>query len=483
MDWHDKDEDSGEGGVTKTGKDSWPGGEAQGHRRNDLTPTNTIQLVPIEDLTPASRRVRRATRAQCERIKRSIEAFGCVRPVLIQGPNAIIDGHIVVEALRELGAKVVPCIVIDHLSETEIRQLAITLNRTQETGTWDNQNLAIEFEDLLALEIDLTVTGFEIAEIDFHLGHFSITEPGSDLEESLTIDPLATKGPAVTIPGDAWIAGPHRIICGRAQDLGAWSGPAGLGPSAVLIVDAPFNLRISGHVSTVRGRHAEFSEASGEMTPAAFTDFLVESLGPAINRLTPGGIGFIFMDWRHLREILDAFRRLGVEVINLAVWVKTAPGMGSLYRSRHELVFVIRRPGGPHRNNVQLGRFGRNRSNVWEYGGATSGNSAEDDFGLHPTVKPVAMIRDAILDVSAPGDLVIDCFLGSGSSLIAAETVGRRCLGVEIEPRYVDIALRRWMALTGKEALHAATGETFSDLAVRRAVKLLPPPAKGGSDV
>lgn len=218
------------------------------------------------------------------------------------------------------------------------------------------------------------------------------------------------------------------------------------------------------------------------MTPAAFTGFLIETLGPAINRLEPGGVGFVFMDWRHVREILDAFLRLGVEVINLAVWVKTAAGMGALYRSRHELVFVIRRPGGPHRNNVELGRFGRNRSNVWEFGGATSGNTAEDDFRLHPTVKPVAMLREAILDVSAPGDLVVDCFLGSGSTLIAAETTGRRCLGVEIEPGYVDVALRRWMTLTGQPVVHAATGETFEDLALRRAVKLLPAPSKGGRD-
>lgn len=457
-----------------------PGRVAQGARRNDLTPSLKIQFIPIDELKLAPRRIRRATREQRERVKRSIEAFGCVRTVLIRGSHTIIDGHVIVEALRELGAKVVPCIVIDHLSDTEIRQLAITLNRTQETGAWDEGALAIEFEELLALEVDLEITGFEIAEIDFHLGHFSITHAGSDLTEA-PIDPPEQTAPAVTLQGDVWVAGPHRVICGRAQDLAAWGDY--LGPAAMLITDPPYNVPISGHVSTVRGRHAEFAEASGEMTSSAFIDFLVKGLRPAIACLEPGGIGFIFMDWRHLREILDAFHRLDVDVINLAVWVKTAAGMGSLYRSRHELNFVVRRRGASHRNNVQLGRFGRNRSNVWEYGGATSGNTAEDDFGLHPTVKPVALIRDAILDVSAPGDLVIDCFLGSGSTLIAAETSGRRCLGVEIEPAYVDVALRRWMALTGQEAVHAATGETFSDLAVRRAVKLLPAPAKGGSDV
>jgi DNA modification methylase len=214
------------------------------------------------------------------------------------------------------------------------------------------------------------------------------------------------------------------------------------------------------------------------MTSNGFVDFLVDGLTPSINLLKRGGVGFVFMDWRHVREVSEAFLRLGVDVINMAVWVKSAPGMGALYRSQHELVFVVRRQGAGHRNNVQLGRFGRNRSNVWEYGGATSGNTAEDDFSLHPTVKPVRMIRDAILDVSAPGDLVVDCFLGSGSTLIAAETSRRRCFGVEIDPGYVDVALRRWMALTGEEAVLATTGEPFTEVARRRATKLLPPPPK-----
>ncbi|WP_431300269.1 DNA modification methylase [Tabrizicola sp. BL-A-41-H6] len=480
MDKHDQDKDAVGDGVDANGNPPGPEWALRSAWRTDFTPCKKIDLVAIDALKRSPRHIRRAKREQIERVKRSITAFGCVRPVLTSGLRTIIDGHVIVEALRELGAKVVPCMVIDHLSDLEIRKLAITLNKTQETGAWDEGALAIEFEELLALDVDLAVTGFEIAEIDFHLGHFSITDAETDLTEEPVI-PAEQSAPAVTLQGDVWITGPHRVICGRAQDLAAWGTE--MGPAAMLITDPPYNLPISGHVSTVRGRHAEFVEASGEMTPSAFTDFLVKGLRTAIACLEPGGVGFIFMDWRHLREILDAFQHLGVDVINLAVWVKKAAGMGSLYRSRHELVFVVRKRGASHRNNVQLGRFGRNRSNVWEYGGATSGNTAEDDFGLHPTVKPVALIRDAILDVSAPGELVIDCFLGSGSTLIAAETSGRRCLGVEIEPAYIDVALRRWMALTGREAVHAATGETFSDLAVRRAVKLLPAPAKGGSDV
>ena len=456
--------------------------ENAGCARNDLLPELKTKLIPIEQLKSASRRIRRATKKQTESVRRSIQTFGCVRAVLIRSNRDIIDGHIVVEALRDLGVKVVPCIIIDHLSDTAIRQLAITLNRTQETGDWDDDNLKIEFEELLALEVDLEVTGFEIPEIDFRLGHFSIEEGREDALDDPDVA-CQTSIPTVSLPGDIWMAREHLILCGRAQGSASASIHDRLGPASVLVADAPFNLRISGHVSTVQGRHAEFAEASGEMTSVAFMDFLTESLSPSINLLKPGGVGFIFMDWRHVREVSEAFLRLGVDVINMAVWVKSAPGMGTLYRSQHELVFIVRRKGASHRNNVQLGRFGRNRSNVWEYGGATSGNTAEDDFSLHPTVKPVRMIRDALLDVSAPGDLVTDCFLGSGSTLIAAETSQRRCFGVEIDPRYVDVALRRWMALTGEEVVLAATGEPFTQVALRRATKLLPQPVEEVDDV
>jgi len=461
------------------------GGQSQGNSgsaRNDLVPELVTKLIPIEKLNTAPRRIRRATKKQTERVKRSIRAFGCVRPVLIRSNLDIIDGHILIEALRDLGVKLVPCITIDHLSGTEIRQLTITLNRTQETGAWDDDNLKLEFEELLTLEVDLSVTGFEIPEIDFRLGHFSIEETKDDMLDDLDASCLDAD-PAVSLLGDVWLAREHLILCGRAQDLANSSIPERLGLASVLVTDPPFNVPISGHVTTVRGRHAEFAEASGNMTSFDFVEFLVDGLTHYINLLKPGGVGFVFMDWRHVREVSEAFLRLGVDVINMAVWVKSAPGMGSLYRSQHELVFVVRRKGASHRNNVQLGRFGRNRSNVWEYGGATSGNTAEDDFSVHPTVKPVAMIRDALLDVSAPGDLVVDCFLGSGSTLIAAETSQRRCFGVEIDPHYVDVALSRWMALTGQEVVLAATGETFAQVAERRAVKLLPPPAKGACNV
>ena len=213
------------------------------------------------------------------------------------------------------------------------------------------------------------------------------------------------------------------------------------------------------------GKYREFAEASGEKSPAEFTEFLVETLGPSVAGVKPGGVLFICMGWRHISELLSALAQLGLELLNVCVWVKSSAGMGSLYRSQHELVFVTKKPGAQHLNNVQLGKFGRNRSNVWQYAGATGGRAdADDEFDVHPTVKPIRMVCDAILDVSKPGNIVLDPFLGSGTTLLAAERSGRRCYGSEIDPHYVDLAVRRWQGMTGQAAIHAGTGQSFDDI-------------------
>ncbi len=462
----------------ETSGESSPNGLA-----NDLFREIAIIWVTLDLIDAAPRRVRRGLEKQIEAVMEAVKVF-CFRvPILVRHkPDGekyeVVDGHVRLEAARRLGAKQLPCIIVDDLSDVDVRRLVLSMNRLQETGEWDNEVLRIEFTELLEIGVDLQVTGFEVPEIDLvlqdHSSDMSNRDPLDDLD-----DLMSSQSDPVTRPGDIWIVRNHRILCGRAQDMAGFAASAFPGNAAMVIQDPPFNLKISGHVSTVKGRHAEFAEASGEMLPAEFVRFLIETLEPALSRLCSGGLAYVFMDWRHMHELQTAFRTLGVELINVAVWVKHAPGMGTLYRSQHEFVFVVRKPGAQHRNNVQLGRFGRNRSNVWTYAGATSGNSEEDDFRVHPTVKPVAMIRDAILDITAPGEIVIDCFLGSGSTLIAAETAHRRCIGVEIDPGYVDVALRRWMALTGEEAVLAATGEPFMEVAKRRATKLLPPPAKG----
>ena len=458
-----------------------------GALRNDLFPEMCVAWIAINLIDTVPRRVRRPFEKQVDAVMRAIETFGFRVPVLVRRkPEGdryeVVDGHIRLEAARRLGAEQLPCLVVDGLSDTDLRRLTLSLNKLQETGEWDVEELKLEFSELLDLGADRGVTGFEVPEIDVILEDHGVdASDGDPLDD---IDGLIETGESpVTRPGDIWIAGAHRILCGSAKGMASFLKGACLDLADMVITDPPYNVKISGHVSTVNGRHAEFAEASGEMCPSEFIAFLVASLGPAVAKLRPGGLAYVFIDWRHMRQLNDAFVQLGLELINVAVWVKSAPGMGTLYRSQHEFVFVGRMPGGPHRNNVQLGRFGRNRSNVWEYGGATSGNTDEDDFSQHPTVKPVVMIRDAILDVTAHGDVVIDCFLGSGSTLIAAETSHRRCLGVEIEPAYVDLALRRWMDVTGRQVVHAATGEVFEVVADNRAQKMLPAPNEEEADV
>lgn len=230
----------------------------------------------------------------------------------------------------------------------------------------------------------------------------------------------------------------------------------------VVWTDPPYNVKISGHVRGSGQGFAEFAEASGEMSPAKFKAFLVETLGHATNRLKHGGVIFSCIDWRHITDMLAALADLGLELLNICVWVKSNPGMGSLYRSHHELVCVAKKPGAPHRNNVALGVHGRNRSNVWSYAGATGGKAdGDDDFSVHPTGKPLRMVRDSLLDVSLPGEVVLDPFLGSGTTLLAAERSRRRCVGIEIDPAYVDLAIRRWQDMTGDQAVHVVTRVPF----------------------
>ena len=453
-----------------------------GPLKNDLFPELIVTRVACAQIDAAPRRVRRALETQIDKVIDAVTAFGFRVPILVRQTTAgeryeVVDGHIRLEAARRLGAEQVPCILVNDLSDADLRRLRLSLNKLQETGEWDNTALKIEFGELLDIGVDLQVTGFEVPEIDLILEDHSVVEEDAIAPDETELLLQRPRHP-VSMFGDIWIAGDHRVLCGRAQDFARFAEACTEEAAAVIITDPPYNVKISGHVSTVAGRHAEFAEASGEYTRAEFTEFLVETLGGAISRLRSGGLAYVFMDWRHMRELDEALRTLKTVPVNLCIWVKHAPGMGGLYRSQHELVTVVRKPGAPPRNNVQLGRFGRNRSNVWFYGGATSGNTEEDDFSLHPTVNPVALIRDALLDVTAPNEIVIDCFLGSGSTLIAAETSHRRCCGVEIDPGYVDLALRRWTELTGLEPIHAATGETFARVADRRVHRALPAPTE-----
>ena len=248
------------------------------------------------------------------------------------------------------------------------------------------------------------------------------------------------------------LLGQHRLYCGNALEDMSYAALMGDSRAQMVITDPPYNVPIKGHV---RGKgkvqHREFEMASGEMSEGEFETFLKTSLGHMAAYSLPGSLHYFFMDWRHMRELLRAGYYTYDELKNICVWVKRNSGMGSHYRSRHELVLLFKLGNAPHINNVELGRFGRNRTNVWEYAGVNSfGKDRDAALAMHPTVKPAAMIKDAIMDSSNRGDITLDPFLGSGTTLIAAEQSGRRGYGMELDPLYVDTAIRRWEALTGQ---------------------------------
>ncbi len=440
---------------------------SDGPARNDFFPSVRVIEMPIVDLTSAPRRVRRADKAQNRRVQRSVESFGCVLPLLVTVSGEVIDGHTRLSVATDLGARTVPCIVIDHLSEAEVRQLRIALNKIQERGVWDADALRLEFEDMLEIDVDLEVLGFDAVEID---GLLEIRPCADDTDA----DPADTNpdpaGPAVTRIGDLWELNDHRVLCGDAKSAADLQRLCDDDRAQLLFTDPPYNVPVNGHVRGRDGGYREFSEASGEMSEAEFSEFLSAALANVTPVLDPGSVACVFMDWRHIQEMMVALRRALLRLINLCVWVKPNGGMGSLYRSRHELVFVAVAGEGRCRNNVELGKHGRYRTNVWEYAGATGGRTgADDDFDAHPTVKPVALVADAILDVTAVGDVVLDPFLGSGTTLLAAERTRRRCFGLEIDPAYVDVAIRRWQAMTGGTAIHVASVQSFDELELHAA--------------
>ena len=434
-----------------------------------------VQYLATSTLNCDPANARRHSARQISQLAKSISEFGFNVPILIDAAANVIAGHGRLVAARRLSLAEIPCIRLDHLSELQRRAFIIADNRLAEIATWDDRLLAGQLKALseVELDFDLEAIGFDIGEIDLRIETLGdeLDERPSDAADHLV--PTA-KGPSVTQIGDLWLLGRHRILCGDSCAQASYERLMRADRASAVFTDPPFNLKIDGQVSGLgRVQHREFAMASGEMSPDQFTAFLTKVLGHMRDVSRPGAVGFVCMDWRHIAELLDATRKLDLDLMNLCVWSKPNGGMGSLYRSQHELAFVLKLIPGRHRNNVQLGTYGRNRSNIWAYGvGPGFGRAGEEGrlAELHPTVKPVAMIADAILDVTRRGDYVLDPFLGSGSTVIAAERVGRRAVGIEIDPLYVDVIIRRWQAHCGAEARLAATGQKFVDVAHSRGV-------------
>ena len=427
-----------------------------------------IVYRPIEELKPEPSNPRTHSKKQIRQIANSIATFGFLCPVLVDADGNVIAGHGRLLAGSQLGMTEVPTVAVDHLTPEQIRAFRIADNRLTENAAWDDRLLAEQLRDLslAGLDFDVEVTGFEIAEIDLRIA--SLDDAQEQGNNPADVIPEVSGGPSISQPGDVWILGRHRVLCANALEPAAFAALMGEERAGVVFTDPPFNMAIDGHASGLGAiRHRPFPMASGEMDKPAFTAFLGQACRNLADFSADGSLHFICMDWRHIDELLKAGREAYGELKNLCVWVKDNGGMGSLYRSRHELVFVFKNGRNGHRNNVQLGQFGRNRSNVWHYPGANSfaRSTAEGNLlVLHPTVKPVAMVADAILDCSARDDIVLDAFLGSGTTVIAAERTGRRGYGLELDPGYVDTTVRRWQKLTGGSAHHAVSGRSFDDL-------------------
>ncbi len=423
----------------------------------------------IDDLKPDPANPRLHSKKQIRQIANSIEVFGFIVPILIDRDGQVIAGHGRLLACREFGITEAPTLCLDHLTPAQARAFMIADNRLTEIATWDDRLLAQQLKDLslLGLDFSLEVIGFEMGEIDLRIA--SLEDMPEQAHDPADAVPELSLGPPVSKLGDLWVLGRHRISCGNALDPDAFAALMGEERAAMVFTDPPYNVPIDGHASGLGAiHHRPFPMASGEMDEAEFAAFLGQSCRNLAAFSADGSLHYVCMDWRHLGELLAAGREAYGELKNLCVWVKDNAGMGSFYRSQHELVLVFKQRRGSHRNNVQLGQFGRNRSNVWRYPGVNSFARCSEEgnpLALHPTVKPAAMVEDAILDCSARGDIVLDAFLGSGTTVIAAERIGRRCYGLDLDSAYVDTTIRRWQALTGESAHHAVSGRSFDDLA------------------
>ena len=407
-------------------------------------PLNIVYRSPSE-LVPDPRNARTHPKQQIEQIKNSIQAFGFTNPILADAGLQIIAGHGRLVAAKSLALAQVPVIIIDGLSDQQKRALRIADNKIALNAGWDLEILQQELSELATIDvtIDPTLTGFTTGEIDVIL-------KGSDDPDDEAI-PASPASPRTKL-GDIWRLGEHRVGCGDCRDQAFVRRVVGDGGTIdAAFMDPPYNVRIGGH-AVAKGSHREFAMASGEMSEAEFRQFLTETLQTAVAVSRDGSVHFICMDWRHMDDISAVGHELYGALLNLCVWNKSNAGMGSLYRSKHELVFVYRVGSAPHLNNVELGKHGRNRTNVWDYASVNSlRGSRKEDLTLHPTVKPVGLVADAIQDVTRRGDLVLDLFLGSGTTLLAAERTARKFRGVELDPGYVDVAITRWSDRTGQE--------------------------------
>ena len=422
-----------------------------------------IEYMLIESLKKSPRNARTHSDKQARQLEKSIRRFGFTNPVLIDDENYILAGHGRILGAKYAGLVEVPCVRLSGLSDAEKRAYLLADNQLALNAGWNDELRAMELKALMELDFDMSVVGLEMGTIDMLIGEAEQSDPNSTVDRDDEFLPTDVSAPAVTQPGDLWHLGRHRLLCGNARDEAAVAVLMGSEQADALFTDPPWNVPINGHVSGLgRIRHREFAEASGEMTSDEYTGFLKQTLKVAASVCRNGAIGFVCIDWRHLSELLAAGSGAFAELKQLCVWNKTNGGMGTFYRSQHELVLVWKVGTAQHVNTFGLGDKGRYRTNVWTYAGANSfGAERLDELAMHPTVKPVVMVADAIKDVTHRGHVILDVFGGSGTTLIAAERTGRRARMLEIDPIYCDTIVRRWQKVTGKDVKLDSSGETF----------------------
>ena len=419
---------------------------------------DAIETLLVSTIRKNPRNARVHDQKQIAKLKASVSRFEFVVPVLVDDRNVLLCGHARVEAAEQLGLPTIPAIRVQHLSEAEKRAFVIADNRLAELASWNQEILReeLKFLDDFEINFDFATIGFETAQVDL------ILDAGADPKAD-AFPEKSPAGQAVSSAGDLWHLGSHRLLCGNALEASSYDALLAGERAQMVFTDPPYNVPIDGHVvGSGAVKHREFTMASGEMTQAQFVRFLAAATKQAAAFSVDGSIHFLCMDWRHTEEIIAAGKAAYTELKNICVWNKTNAGMGSLYRSKHEFVFVFKNGRSAHINNVELGAHGRYRTNVWDYQGINCyGRDRDALLALHPTVKPVALVADAIKDCSKRGGLILDPFAGSGTTIIAAEKTRRRAAAIEIDPLYIDAAVRRWQTYTGTQAVCAKSGETF----------------------
>lgn len=429
-----------------------------------------IEYVPIGKLKPRKDNARTHSNKQIGQIANSIRHFGWTYPILVDERLSVLCGHGRLLAAISLDLKEVPVIILRGLSEGEKRALVLADNKIAANAGWDREVLASVFGklelELPDIGLTLDITGFEMAEIDDLRVSFD-----DHPDDSADAAPEPEKKP-VTCLDDVWQLGSHRLVCGDSRNERCYAALMGRERAAAVISDPPYNLRVKSFQGRGKIKHREFAHASGEMSQSEFTEFLRQWMLLAVRYSVDGSLHYIFMDWKHLLECMTAGQAVYSEQKNLIVWGKVNAGQGSHYRSQHELVLLFKNGNAPHQNNIQLGRYGRSRSNLWSYPGVNSFRSGRiEELSAHPSPKPVAMIADAMRDCTRRAEIILDPFVGSGTVFIAAERVGRRAYGIEIDPLYCDVGIRRWQDFTKRDAILISTSQTFTEVQHERAME------------